>query len=612
MVWKELSSKLRPNDHDRPDNSDRQNNDDADPPPQFLPRSDLESTFCKEFVGEIIANALQMSDTEVIEIRDKICGNGSEPRRIKILATLVLMEEVKYIRDFLDQDVCDDKLPLSLRSMKAHFRKWGDGHVKNWKHSHIESFCERQYAVLAPVFNFSTVKHHKFKPKHRMPFLERLESKGRGAHGMISRVRIHPDHQRWDPDSPPKYDTCFFAVKEFRNRADFDKEKAALRRFSCPRKGHKHLIPLLLSYQLSGKCFMVFPWAQGNLAEFWKNNPSNAASRDDSYWFIRQCEGLASGLSKVHKHDSWLLRQSSVGDASQADSRNRGRHGDIKPENILWFEQAGASRGHLVVADFTLMRFHSKDTVNYTEAREVGFSPTYCPPEVDEGSQISVSQRYDIWTLGCVYLEFITWYLIGYDAIRGDFFKTPAGKRLESFTILRSKTDKKHGMPTNRFFTPNDGPGAKVKDSVMKWIRMLHGNQHCSQAMHDFLDLVENHMLVPTPSGRWPMDKVCAELGEILRGCKDNDRYCHRGDPRRNSDDDNFPPEFDDERSKEYAIFQKPTYSTSTSSLDGQSNPDLDILEEAFGNPGQWTLVYIEGPANRGSQTRSRSTSFTT
>ncbi|RSL76302.1 hypothetical protein CEP51_010085 [Fusarium floridanum] len=539
--------------------------------PRFLPQGDLDSILSEEVVCEIIAEALKTSETEAIEIRRKICGNRSEPRLIKVLATLILIEKVKYIRYFLDYNVYDDQLPLSPNYSEAVFQ--------NWKQSYIESFCERQYVVLAPVFDFRTLNHYRFGPKIPMPFLERLDSQ-RGAHGTISRVRIHPDHQRWDPDSPPKYDTSVFAIKKFWDHTNFNQEREALERFSYPQKGHKHLIQLLLSYQLADEYFMVFPWAQGNLAEFWKKNPSNPTSRDDSYWFIKQCEGLASGLRKVHRDDSWPPRHDHIGDAFQADSRNLGRHGDIKPENILWFAEPGGSRGHLVVADFTLMRFHSVDSVEHTEARNVGFSATYCPPEVDEDSQTLVSQRYDTWTLGCVYLEFITWYLIGYEAIRGDSFKSPTGKCLESFDIVRLNDYKKHSVPSNRFFTPNDGSGANVKDSVKKWIRMLHGNQFCSQAMHDFLDLVENHMLVPVPNDRYSMDQVCAELTQISRDCQRND-YCHGGDPRLLSNNDGFPPEFT-KQSTDYNLFQKMTNPASTSSLDSRVNLDLHVLEAAF------------------------------
>ncbi|RSL50902.1 hypothetical protein CEP53_008632 [Fusarium sp. AF-6] len=564
IVAKRIRLKLLPKD------------DDPDHPPRFLPLDDLESILSKEVVEEILCKAkgLGITGAEAVEIRKQICGNRSEPRRMKILATLILIGKVRYIRSFLDQDVWDNQLPLIHDLNEPVFQ--------GWKPNHVESFRERQYRVVAPVFDFTTMNHGEFRLKAPMPFLERLEWKSRGAHGSISKVRIHPEHQCWNADLASEYDRSCFAIKKFEHRDRFEKEKEALVRFSCPNKGHKHLVRLLSSYQLGDEYFfMIFPWAQGNLAEFWKK-PRVPSSRDDSYWLIQQCLGVASGLCKVHKDDSWPPGYGSDGDSSQASPRNRGRHGDIKPENILWFKEAEASRGHLVVADFTLMRFHSMDTVNYTEANQVDFSQTYCPPEVERPSQTIANQKYDIWTLGCVYLEFITWYLIGYDAIRGDYFKTPGGKCLESFTILRSKTDKKHGMPTDRFFTPNDGSGAKVKDSVKKWIKMLHGNPDCSPAIHDFLDLIEERMLVASPGDRCWMADVHAELNEISERCQLNGQYCHEGDPRRTSNDDNFPPEFTKQESTNYRKLDQTSCSTLASSLDTEANPDYNVLRGAF------------------------------
>ncbi|WAO87251.1 Protein kinase domain-containing protein [Fusarium falciforme] len=561
MVGKQIRSKLLPDDKD------------PEHPPRFLPLGDLESIMCEGAVDEIIADALQLTKTDAIEIKKKICGKRSEPRRIRILATLILIEKVKHIRRFLDHNVWDDNLPL--------FPDFSEAVFQGWKPGHVESFCHRQYVVLAPIFDFTTMEHNKFGLNHRMPFLERLVWECRGAHGTISKVRIHKDHQFWDPNSAPKHDRTCFAIKKFQDPIKFEQERQALERFSLPNKGHDHLVRLLLSYERGDEFFMIFPWAQGNLAEFWKKNPSNPASRHDSSWFLQQCLGLAGGLRKVHNDNSWLLRHGSNGDASQSDFRNQGRHGDIKPENILFFPETETARGRLVVADFTLMRFHSMDTVNHTEAGKVGFSETYYPPEVDTGPGTIVSQKYDIWTLGCVYLEFITWYLIGYDAIREDYFTDPEGKRLESFTLLRSKNDKKHGVPTNRFFTQADGSGAKVKDSVKEWIRMLHAIRHCSEAMDDFLDLVEEHMLVAVPDGRWPMDRVCTELAKILERCEDNDVYWHWEKSRPIHSDDNFPPEFN-EQSTQYSRVSKTTYSASTSSLDSRLKPDLNVIEGVF------------------------------
>jgi hypothetical protein len=103
----------------------------------------------------------------------------------------MLIEQANLIIHFLNHCVYDEQLPLDDKA--AVFQ--------NWERLHIEIFCERQYMVTAPVFDFIVLQHFKWGKMFRMPFLEPLEWKARGAHGEIARVRIHPDHQRWGKHS---------------------------------------------------------------------------------------------------------------------------------------------------------------------------------------------------------------------------------------------------------------------------------------------------------------------------------------------------------------------------------------------------------------------------
>src|SRR5205085_1470180 len=43
-----------------------------------------------------------------------------------------------------------------------------------------------------------------------------------------------------------------------------------------------------------------------------------------------------------------------------------------------------------------------------------GCSPTYRPPDSDMDQGFSLAS--DVWSLGCLFLEFVTWYLSGYEA----------------------------------------------------------------------------------------------------------------------------------------------------------------------------------------------------
>jgi hypothetical protein len=77
---------------------------------------------------------------------------------------------------------------------------------------------------------------------------------------------------------------------------------------------------------------------------------------------------------------------------------------------------------------------------------------------------------YDIWTLGCVFLEFITWHLLGSDAVRSREdkeghergFKAPDGEEREDFYTSRQRDDDTELRDDKFFNLPN------VKPSVSK------------------------------------------------------------------------------------------------------------------------------------------------
>ncbi|KAF4953292.1 hypothetical protein FSARC_12432 [Fusarium sarcochroum] len=536
---------------------------------QFLPRCDIESVLTPEVVDRLLVKV--QSEPDCLLRSHEIWNEAHQQRRIKILALLVLIGKPKYIKYFLNHQVTDDDLPLPL----------GNHVLKLWKPAYREYFCARQHVVLAPVFDFGRIpKHHQFQPVHIMPFMESLKWKWKGTHGTISRAIIHDDHQSWEPHLASKFRSSCYAVKKFvaHDSADFIQERNALLRFSRPNQGHEHLIELLASYEQGDEYFMIFPWAQGNLAELWKRTYSNPTSREDWLWLIRQCQGLADGLCAVHNYVSGQAKRNSAEGASQTNNQNRGRHGDIKPENILYFEQGGSARGRLVIADFTLMRFHSEESVDITESGKVGFSPTYRPPERDDGSGTIVTQSYDIWTLGCVFLEFLSWHLLGHDAVRGEYFDS-AGRHVESFRTMRlGENYQCSSTLDDKFFKTTFGSTATVKSSVLKWIDMLHRTEHCSTPLGSFLDLIKFYILVPDPQKRYFMLEVSGELERISsqdesrRGSKHGSSYGFYLQPYT-------------KESKKYAKLEgtalRPTTPTSHHSTKNASNTDVDTTYKA-------------------------------
>lgn len=97
-------------------------------------------------------------------------------------------------------------------------------------------------------------------------------------------------------------------------------------------------------------------------------------------------------------------------------SNVRGVHGNLKPENIVWFEQIPEPLdsderllqryGRLLISDFGRVQLHLPETHL--------LSFTYRAPEFDIKEELT--QSFDIWAWGCMILEFLVWYLRGFGA----------------------------------------------------------------------------------------------------------------------------------------------------------------------------------------------------
>jgi serine/threonine protein kinase len=238
---------------------------------------------------------------------------------------------------------------------------------------------------------------------------------------------------------------------------------------------------------------------------------------------LDQCKALASALHYVHEYQTthpYPLLDGSGGNSAggREDDRKYGRHGDIKPENILWFAQeescSAEDKGHLVIADFGLTDLHKRATRSDVPAGHITGSPTYEPPELI--LHWTISRAYDIWSLGCVYLEFVTWLVRGSEV-------------LDRFPQARGKL--KDNMDDDTFFSilGDEAPGALreaiVREGVRKWIARLREQPRSSAFILDFLDLISNHMLVVDPSNRIKCALLNMKLREMQQNAQENPGY---------------------------------------------------------------------------------------
>lgn len=171
------------------------------------------------------------------------------------------------------------------------------------------------------------------------------------------------------------------------------------------RDPHPHLVNILATFSRKGLDHILLPWADSNLWLFWRteDGPLTTTSKtireDGMLWVSRQMTGIASALATLHKADV--------------------RHGDIKPDNVLYFGSSAGAGKNLVLTDFGLSSHHRE----VTEVRErttrkrkqhtgIGaVTLVYRAPESDMRDRDIRSRAYDIWGLGCLFLEMAAWTL---------------------------------------------------------------------------------------------------------------------------------------------------------------------------------------------------------
>lgn len=192
--------------------------------------------------------------------------------------------------------------------------------------------------------------------------------------------------------------------KDSNNKAVFQNEVEQLRRFNG--KVHKHLVTLLATYSYEGirpQFTFLFPYADCTLDQYWENRDSEPEfSTTTVRWVSKQCSGIMGAMNIIHVpthlKDPGVMRY--------------GRHGDIKPDNILLFNPSLDERGILVISDMGLSSFNKDTSRSNIPNSQIPGVPGYRPPECEVKGG-TISRSYDVWTLGCLFLEILTWLLGG-------------------------------------------------------------------------------------------------------------------------------------------------------------------------------------------------------
>ena len=177
---------------------------------------------------------------------------------------------------------------------------------------------------------------------------------------------------------------------------------------------------------------MLFPLAESNLASYLRDTPAPSITKSLALWMLEQLFNLAEGVAHIH-----ILRGAPNTGAENFDEdiphSDFGYHHDLKPANILIFH---GSKGDIwKIGDFGNARINkavkgqSQKTPNLTMGDPIYESP-------DWHSDKLTSRPYDIWSLGCIFLEVLVWMFRS---------KSDEGEGLGAFEVSRSRDNGHHG-----------------------------------------------------------------------------------------------------------------------------------------------------------------------
>lgn len=315
------------------------------------------------------------------------------------------------------------------------------------------------------------------------------------------------------------------AVKQLHSKDEtaFRREVEMLKRVGY--KNDFHLIKLLATFSQGGNYHLIFPYATANLREYWENRHQQTFDQVTVLWALRQMAGMASALALVHNYRTTNPMPEDGTLRVRKEEAVYGRHGDIKPENILWFSEVKNLKdpmGVLQIADFGLGRFHRQESRSKVDPASLATSPTYMPPEIE--LRLFVSRKYDLWSLGCLYLEFVTWLLRGYYGV-------------DEFAEARGKVNPRTKIDDDYFFDilsrPDNSHYGEVREGVMTWVNGLHAHEQCSQAIHDLLDLIMTSMVVVDCDHRIECTPLSKELVKISDRAANDMIYLSNPVPRQ-------------------------------------------------------------------------------
>ncbi|KAI1420106.1 hypothetical protein F5Y12DRAFT_792268 [Xylaria sp. FL1777] len=280
---------------------------------------------------------------------------------------------------------------------------------KNWSYSDVADFCDTNQWHFFPLIFTKEKFRYEISSDMRLPYTPATKElkTTNSNYSRVEKRSIYPECFKSSVQTGLDNDGNFcVAVKRLICSDEKQAEKEATALQGILESSNVHLIKAIayICTEPKREFSFVFPWAEhGNLWDFWVRQKDERRDREYFIKVFQQLTGLACAINEL--------------------SDRRLRHGDLKPENIVCFktddglpagdEKEPNAMVRLVIIDVGLAKMHEENTRVRSKTETKVSTRRYAAPELEIQPNEKLSRRFDVWSMGCIFLEIAIWLVYG-------------------------------------------------------------------------------------------------------------------------------------------------------------------------------------------------------
>jgi len=479
----------------------------------FIPRGDLDAIFTRSTVAALVdedvtlhfPGPVSLNNVRPLE-RDRFVDDVTASA-CRLLAICVYVDlPLLCLQKLIMNDIKDIHLPLDdSHCPDERYRvKW------HW-------WTLVQGGFITHTFYKDTQRplYQEVHPQIVVPIMfdEREDLIGEGGFGQVFKVAIHPDHHAFSDDKARTFALKIFFEHGTRTYEDFKHESRMLKAMSA--LPHRHITTHLAAWTQNDRFYMLFPQAEMNLGNFLRAAPRPELSKDNVVWLLSQLKGIAEGVRHIHLLEP-LAMESLLSDNGLGTLPRQGRtgfHHDLKPANILVFGHSDHSEDLQItsrvfkISDFGCSRVGLmlsgsglRPESFFTNHLSLGDAAYAAPDYLLEGK---TSRPYDIWSLGCIFLEVMVW----------AFGLSNAGP--EDFAVKRITSRDSKSQQSRAFWYQDSAGIVKLKPTVIDQLRHLRSFSEGKSAFVHLIDTTAKLLAIRTKD-RLDARTLCSELDIVM------------------------------------------------------------------------------------------------